>query len=141
MRVLLAGTALLTPLIIGSLMIDKSPPQTATANVLPKSNNVLDLREETKTAIENLKSNGHLTPNNTPVSPKIQQCNGVTGNANIRRDGLVVGIISVGTEYHPTGRKHDNQVEVEVSFWPNGENHPIEGNGWIHECWTDTWAP
>lgn len=76
-----------------------------------------------------------------PVEPEpefqlaINTCGSQAGNANLRVGDDVIGIISAGTVVDLTGNVSGEWIEVSGAHWPIGANHPINGAGWIHECW------
>lgn len=146
MRLFLLLGALLSPLIIGSFIIDTRAPATATPETEQprKSTNITDLRTETKQAIDNLVVNGNLstdyyTESVEPVEHNtliINTCYDKTGHANFRLEPTIISqqndpgihsVITNGTNVTLTGNSVGSWIEI-----INGEL-----TGYIHKCWTN----
>ena len=146
MRLFLLLGALLSPLIIGSFIIDTSAPATAIPEIEQprKSTNITDLRTETKQAIDNLVDNGNLstdyyTKSVEPVEHNtltINTCYNKIGHANFRLEPTMISqqddpgihsVITNGTNVISTGNIAGNWIEI-----INGEL-----TGYIHKCWTN----
>ena len=146
MRLFLLLGALLSPLIIGSFIVDTSAPATATPEIEQprKSTNITDLRTETKQAIDNLVANGNLSTDYYAESVEpverdtltINTCYDKIGHANFRLEPKMISqqndpgihsVITNGTNVKLTGYITGNWIEI-----INGEL-----TGYIHKCWSN----